>query len=289
MKTRLTVLILIMTCLDSFAQPSGNKVIRLYEGSASGSETWNWKEIEMGTGPGTTVYNVTVPSLTVFEADKSIATGTAVVVCPGGAFHMLAISNEGYEVAKWLNSKGITAFVLKYRLAHLVTDNPGKEMGSKNIGSDKFNKDIEPIVAMDIADGKAAIAYVRSHSAEWGLKTDKIGIMGFSAGGTVTAGVTMTYDSQSRPDFSAPIYPYVGSFGNPAVPEDAPPMFMAVASDDAFGFQNHCISLYEKWVTAKKSAELHIYRKGNHGFGMRKQNIPTDTWIDRFHEWLTGL
>lgn len=289
MKTELLAMVLFLVGITCFAQKTDNKVIRLYPGAAPGSEDWNWNEFETGTGLATFVFNVSVPTLTVFEADKSIATGAAVVVCPGGAFHMLSIVNEGYEVAKWLNSKGIKAFVLKYRLAHLLTDNPMKEMSSKNIGSEKFNKDIEPIVAMGIADGKAAIAYVRGHAAEWGLKTNKIGIMGFSAGGTVTAGVAFTYDMQSRPDFAAPIYPYIGSFGNPAVPVDAPPMFIAVASDDNFGFQKHCTALYDKWVDAKQSAELHIYRLGGHGFGMRKSNKPVDTWIDRFYEWLTNL
>ena len=289
MKSVLIVMLLFVTGINCFSQKTDNKVISLYPGAAPGSEDWNWSEIELGTGPASSVYNVAVPTLTVFEADKSITTGTAVIVCPGGAFHMLSIANEGYEVAKWLNSKGITAFVLKYRLAHLLTDNPMKEMMAKNVGSEKFNKDIEPIVAMGIADGKAAVAYVRNHAAEWGLKTNQIGIMGFSAGGTVTAGVAFTYDALSRPDFAAPIYPYIGSFGNPAVPSDAPPMFIAAASDDNFGFQTHCTALYDKWVNAKKSAELHIYQLGGHGFGMRKSNKPVDGWIDLFYEWLSNL
>lgn len=287
-KLCLLATLLIITCINSFSQSPNNKVIRLYKGAAPGSENWTWNEYEKKMGLYITIYNVSVPSLTVFEADKSIATGTAVIVCPGGAFHALAIDNEGYDVAKWLNAKGITAFVLKYRLCHLITDNPVQEMWAK-MKSATFNKDIEPIVAMGIADGKASVAYVRSHAAEWNLKPNQIGIMGFSAGGTVAAGVAFTYDVQSRPDFVAPIYPYVGNFGTKAVPSDAPPMFIAVASDDNEEFQIPSTLLYSNWVSAKKSAELHIYRKGHHGFGMRKQNIPTDTWIDRFYEWLINL
>jgi lysophospholipase L1-like esterase len=139
---------------------------------------------------------------------------------------------------------------------------------------------------MAIADGKAAVTYLRIHAKDYDLSPDRIGIMGFSAGGTVVTGVAYTYDGESRPDFVVPVYPYVGSFSKPSVPADAPPMFIVAASDDEFGFNIHCINLYKDWVTSKHSAELHIYSKGGHGFGMRDQNLPTDTWIDRFGDWL---
>jgi acetyl esterase/lipase len=265
------------------------QVIRLYEGPAPGSETWDWEEKEVSWGPVTFIYNVVDPTLTVYTPAEGTASGTAVVVCPGGAFHFLSMDGEGRQVAEWLNEKGITAFVLKYRLVHCVTDNPMQEMMAAEPNSDRFNKMIEPTVAMDIADGRAAIAYVREHAGQWDLDTGRIGIMGFSAGGTVAAGVSFLYDKPSRPDFAAPIYPYVGSFGDPPVPGDAPPMFIAAASDDVFGFNKHCTALYDKWVDAGKSAELHIYRSGGHGFGLQERGIPTDTWIERFYEWLTDL
>lgn len=288
MKKLITGLILFIFIPWLSAQ-SGNRTIPVYPGAPPGSAHWDWQEQELKLGANTLVYNVSIPTLMVFEAEPSVANGTAVIVCPGGGFHMLSMDSEGYDVAKWLNSKGITAFVLKYRLVHCLTNNPMQEFMSKQPNTPKFNKDIEPVVAMGIADGKAAIAYVRTHAAEFGIDPRKIGIMGFSAGGTVAAGVAFTYDAQSRPDFAAPIYPYVGSFGDPAVPADAPPMFIAAATDDVFGFQKHCTALYDKWVDARKPAELHIYAKGNHGFGMRKQNLPTDGWIDRFYEWVKVL
>ena len=284
-----SVVVLLFVVVFGWSLSAQNKVIPLYPGVAPGSESWNWDEAVMEMGPVKFAYNISKPSLTVFQADPKIASGKAFVVCPGGGFHFLSMDNEGYAVAKWLNAKGITAFVLKYRTEHCLTNNPMQEFMSKQPNTPKFNKDMEPVVGMAIADGKAALAWVRSHAAEYGIKPDQIGIMGFSAGGTVTTGVAMTYDSASRPDFAAPIYPYVGSFGNPAVPADAPPIFIAVASDDNFGFQTHCTALYEKWDAAKKSAELHIYKKGGHGFGMQKQNQPTDQWIDRMYEWLTNL
>lgn len=288
MRTILLFMFLFLTGINCFSQKTENKVIRLYPGVAPSSEDWTWNETEYKLGRSVSVYNVTVPTLTVFQADSSIATGTAVITCPGGAFHMLSIDSEGYDVAKWLNAKGITVFVLKYRLAHLLTDNPMQEMADK-MKTETFNKDIEPIVAMGIADGKAAVAYVRSHAADWGLKTNQIGIMGFSAGGTVATGTALTYDTISRPDFVASIYPYMEYMKNIPVQADAPPIFIAGASNDNLGFQPQFISLYEKWINAQKSAELHIYRRGGHGFGMRGHYFPTSGWIDRFYEWMTNL
>lgn len=278
---KLFVTVFLLHGVISFSQ---EQVIDLYNGPAPGSENWDWREgyIEQAK----IAYNIVNPTLTVFPATQESATGAAVIICPGGGFHFLSVENEGYAVAQWLQNKGISAFVLKYRTEHCLTDNPIQEFMQKGPNSEKFNKDIEPVVAMGIADGKAAVAYVREHAEQYGVHPDQIGIMGFSAGGTVTAGVIFTYDKSSRPDFAAPIYPYVGSFGNPPVPENAPPVFIAGASDDFFGFQAHCTKLYDRWTGAGNSAELILYRKGGHGFGMRTQNLPSDHWIDRFYEWL---
>jgi len=267
------------------------KVINLYQGPAPGSEDWDWDEevFQLGNTGSGLVYNVSKPSLTLFEPDSVLANGTAVIICPGGGFQFLSIDSEGNEVARWLAKKGYTAFVLKYRLSHSLTDNPMQEFMQKQPNSEKFNKDVVPVVAMAISDGKAAISYLREHADEYGISEDRIGIIGFSAGGTVATGVAYSYDPDSRPDFVAPIYPYVGSFDHSAVPADAPPIFILVASDDIFGFNEHCIALYNDWINAKKSAELHIYAKGNHGFGMNKKNLPVDSWIQRFADWLNML
>jgi acetyl esterase/lipase len=283
-KKVLLILITVLLSIHAFSQ----EVVRLYKGAAQGSESWNWDETIIDLGQSKATYNVSKPSLTIFQADPSVANGKAVVVCPGGAFHLLSMDNEGYDVAKWLNSKGITVFVLKYRLQHCLTNNPIGELVEKQPNSEKFNKDIEPLVAMDIADGKAAVAFVRDHAAEYGVKPDQIGIMGFSAGGTVATGVAMTYDAKNRPDFVAAVYPYVGSFGNPAVPVDAPPLFIAAAADDNFGFQKLCLVLFSKWNDAKRSAELHIYNKGGHGFGMEKRNAGSDNWTSDFEFWMVS-
>jgi acetyl esterase/lipase len=164
-----------------------------------------------------------------------------------------------------------------------------QEFMEKQSNPEIFEAETRKIVAMAISDGKSAVNYVREHADKFGISPDKIGIMGFSAGGTVTSGVAYTYDQINRPDFVAPIYPYVGSFDIPDVPRDAPPMFIAAATDDIFGLQEHCINLYKAWEKAGKSVELHIYAKGDHGFGMRKNNLPVDSWIERFGDWLQML
>ena len=160
------------------------------------------------------------------------------------------------------------------------------EFMQKRPNTDEFNEAIRPVVSMAIQDGKESIAYVRKHANEFGVNPNKIGIIGFSAGGTVAAGVSYTYQEKSRPDFSAPIYPYIGSFEKGEVPNDAPPMFILAATDDYFGFQNHCIELYREWNAAGKTVEMHLYAKGDHGFGMNQKGLPVDTWIERFYDWL---
>jgi len=263
------------------------KVIQLYNGAAPGSENWTWNEAENDNNLWNTkvVYNVSHPTLTVFEPDSKITGGTAVIICPGGAFHALSINSEGYDVAKWLVKKGVTCFVLKYRLAHSVTNDPVKEVMGK-WGKKEFNDAIKADVPLAIADGKKAIAYVRAHADEYGIDKNKIGIMGFSAGGTVSAAAAFNYTAENKPNFDAPIYPYFPDSLITNIASDAPPMFIAAASDDGLALAPHSINLYQHWLASKHSAELHMYATGNHGFGMRVQHLPSDTWIERFGDWL---
>lgn len=264
-----------------------DKVIRLYEGAAPGSESWTWDEAENDDNAWKTkaVYNVSKPTLTVFEPSQRSATGTAIIICPGGAFHALSINNEGYDVAKWLANKGVTCFVLKYRLAHSITTDPVKEMTEK-WGKKEFNDENRAVIPLCIADGKAAIAYVRAHAKEYNINPDKIGIAGFSAGGTVATAAAFNYTPETKPNFVAPVYPFFPNEMMDSIPQDAPPMFIVAATDDGLKLGPHSTNLYEKWVAANHPAEIHMYSTGNHGFGMRVQHLPSDTWIDRFGDWL---
>lgn len=285
MKFKAAVLIGLFLILANVV--SAQKVIGLYPGAAPGSEKWTHKEKEYFSKVWNTqvVTNVAQPTLTLYAPEPSVANGTAVIICPGGGFHALSINSEGIDVAKWLNTKGVTAFVLKYRLVPTGEDGT-KEMMEKMSKGKSLDDENMPVIPLAIADGVAAVTYVRKHAAEFGISPSRIGLMGFSAGGTVTAGVVFNYTAESRPDFVAPVYAYMGAIKNPIVAQDAPPMFVVAASDDQLGLAPDSVSLYSKWIAAKKSAELHLYSKGGHGFGMRKQNLPSDQWIERFGEWL---
>jgi acetyl esterase/lipase len=197
----------------------------------------------------------------------------------------LSIASEGTEVAQYLVAKGVTAFVLKYRLAHTGED-ATQEFQTLIADREKFREKVSSIVPLDVDDGLAAVKYVRQHASEFGISPDRVGIIGFSAGGAVTAGVAFKYSPEGRPAFVAPIYPGGEQVKDLAVPQDAPPIFIAAASDDQLGLAPVAVGLYYRWLQAHKSAELHIYAKGGHGFGIRKHGIPTDTWIDRFADWM---
>jgi acetyl esterase/lipase len=279
MKIIAIVLLLMSTIVFAAEPPSQNTVLPIYPGAAPGSEKWTTPEdaISVPADPGKRIRNVSRPTLTVFLPDPALANGTAVVICPGGAFIRLAIDHEGYQVARWLNTMGIAAFVLKYRV--LPTD----QMDSNDHAV--IQARAKAVIPLAVADGQQAIRFVRSHAAEWGIAPNRIGIMGFSAGGYVTSAVAFDHDAQSRPDFAAPIYGVLAdSF---TVPADAPPLFIVHGGEDkSVDPLNNSVRLYTAWKQAHISAELHIYALGAHGFGMYKKGLPIDSWTDRFHDWL---
>ena len=143
---------------------------------------------------------------------------------------------------------------------------------------------LKNVAPLAVADSLAAVGYVRQHASQWGISPDHVGIIGFSAGGFIAAEVALQYAPEDRPAFVAVIYG--GLMDDAGVPTDAPPMFIAAATDDELGLAPGSIALYQKWTAAKKPAELHMYVKGGHGFGMKQQHLPTDHWIDRFADWL---
>lgn len=263
------------------------KIIPLYKGAAPGSEKWNWEEKQIKVDIGTIIMNVTRPSLTAYL--PSNPNGTAVIIAPGGAFHALAIDHEGTAVAKWLNGKGITAFVLKYRLVHDDPAHPENSIGNLMATGNfkKLDSLNAPVIPLALRDGLTAVKYVREHASAYKVESNKIGFMGFSAGGTLTMSVVYSATDESRPDFVAPIYAYEKAIIGSSVPSVKTPIFIAAASDDDLGFAPHSVHIYLKWLEANQPAELHLYEKGKHGFGTKKQNLPVDSWMDRFSDWLT--
>jgi len=284
MKKIFTVLIF-SSLLWSYGQ--AQEVIKLSSIPTPESISWTHEEREYFSPIWNTqvITNVSEPTLTVYKPDPNLANGTSVVICPGGGFRALSINSEGIEVAKWLNERGVTAFLLKYRLVPTGEDGV-KEMMSPGADREKSDQDNARLIPLAIADAKAALSNVRENAAAYGLATDRIGLMGFSAGGTVTAGVAFDYQAENKPNFVAPIYAFIPKEMDQDIPDDAPALFVACASNDQLMLAPHSLQLYQSWLKAGKPAELHMYSLGGHGFGMRKQNLPSDKWIERFGEWL---
>ena len=287
---------------------AGAQTLNIWPGVAPGSENWKQQErVEKG-GPGNIVYNVVTPTLKGYLPKKSKATGTAVIIAPGGAFMLLSIDHEGNQVAEWLQEKGIAAFVLKYRVAETP---PGFSFGAPGAGRGAAGPgqagraagapgaagrgpagaaggmNMDESGKYGIADGIQAIKVVRQHAAEWGINPTRVGFMGFSAGAMVTSGTLLQEDAAGRPDFAAPIYG--GPFGvMPPVPAGLPPVFLAWAQDDTLAGPS-AMRFYQALRAAGYQPELHIFRSGGHGFGMMKNGKSSDHWIDSFYYWLESL
>jgi len=234
------------------------------------------------------VTNVSVPTMEVFKPADSIATGTAVIIAPGGGMFIHSINSEGRDVAKWLNKRGITAFVLKYRLVPTGEDGVTEVLGLMNNNYQLFIAKVSQVMPLAVNDGMTAVAYIREHAEEYGILKNKIGLIGFSAGGSVTLGVAYYFKEKSRPDFIAALYPGTTLIPTQKPRDDTPPLFIVAAENDQLGLAAPSVQIYNDWFNMGLKAELHIYSEGGHGFGMRKQDLPSDKWIDRFYEWAIG-
>ncbi len=259
---------LLMTCC-AYAEP----ILNLWPGPAPGTGNWTQKEqVVTDTPIGTVALDVAVPTLEAFLPEKSKATGTGVIIAPGGYCVALAIGAEGYDVARALQEKGIAAFVLKYRIP---------EKKQQGVPQDL---DMDQACKYGIADGIQALKVVRQHAAEWGIAPGRVGLMGFSAGGMVASGALLQQDATARPDFAALIYG--APFGvMPSIPQILPPIFMAWAQDDDVA-GDRVAGFYQKLVAAGDKPEAHIFSAGGHGFGVRKQGKSSDHWVDEFRFWL---
>lgn len=221
---------------------------------------------------GTVVFDVTTPTLTAYLPDPAHATGTGVIVAPGGACLALTMDLEGASVARWLQQQGIAAFVLKYRL---------QRKQQEGIPADL---DLAEACRNGMADGVEAVKRVRQNAAAWGLSPGRIGIVGFSAGAMIASGTLLQADARARPDFAALIYG--APFGTlPSVPSHLPPIFMAWAQDDDQA-RVAAARFYDALLAAGAAPEAHIYAHGGHGFGLRHQGTSSDHWVDAFQGWL---
>ena len=229
------------------------------------------------------VTNVSIPTLTPVLPTPELATGRGVIIAPGGGFHALSINSEGFDVARWLAAKGVAAFVLRYRLVPSGEDGVREMFQKGQSASRKAMGEMAPLAG---ADGLAALRLVRQRAQEYGVEPDRVGFMGFSAGGAVTVHVAYKHDADSRPAFVAPVYVANRWLADYPLPEQLPPAFILAATDDPLGLASHSVALYQRWLGAKAPVELHMYATGGHGFGMKTQNLPSDQWIELFWDWL---
>jgi acetyl esterase/lipase len=295
--------VLAFICLIASATISGqSKVIDLWNGKVPGAiHNDKFKQVVDTAAGWVDNHSIINPYLDVYPAPKEKSNGTAVVICPGGAYIGMAVKHEGAQVAKWLNSLGVTAFVLKYRLPN---------------DSIMKNKIIGPL-----QDGQRAMRIVRSHAKELGINPQKIGIMGFSAGGHLASTLSTHYNEKvyesddltsARPDFSLLIYPVIsmeksithwGSrvnlLGDAPSPElvkhysnelqvnsETPPAFMVHSLDDGAVPVQNSINYALAMHKSNIPCELHIYQTGGHGYGMGKSKNTESTWTEACYKWL---
>ncbi len=270
-----------MPAFASIPTPAQNGAIPLLPVTNTQALPEQW---EMAGPHMRSVRNVTNPTLTPFLPKPGKATGAAVIVAPGGAFHILAMDHEGYDVARWLADHGIAAFVLKYRTIAAPRDTAGfqKAIGAYMMAGLSTQKFETPAEAL--SDAQAAVRMVRTRSKEWGVDPSRVGFVGFSAGAMTTLSVGLSPDLTSRPNFIAPIYPPMVARD---IPADAPPMFLAIALDDGLFAKDRPLGLIESWRAAKRPLEVHLYEKGDHGFGMSNRSAATALWINEFQAWMT--
>ncbi|HVW20423.1 MAG TPA: alpha/beta hydrolase [Opitutaceae bacterium] len=245
--------------------------LAVWPGIAPGSENATAPETseERGKNGATdrALRQVSKPTITVYLPDASAATGAALLIAPGGGFEHVTIDKEGHEIARWLAGQGIAGIVLKYRLPKT----PGQSY----------------TVDTAMADAMQALRDIRGHAAEWGIDPARLGMIGFSAGGNMAARAAVWPDASQRPAFVGLMYPAIpAGFGE--IPPGTPRAFLAQADDDPLGTEN-AIRFYQ-WERAKKiPAELHLFSRGGHGFGLGKPGTPTTAWPQLFRNWLASI
>ncbi len=276
-----------VSCPARAAEPPAP--ILLWPGQAPGEKGDIGPEHEQQKAGDTIVRvaNVSVPSITVYPPAEAKNTGAAVVIFPGGGYSILAIKHEGTEVAEWLNTLGVTGIVVKYRV-------PAR-------------KGLPPYTAA-LQDAQRAVSLVRQRASEWNIKPDRIGVLGFSAGGHLAAAVSNNYEKRTyepidetdrvacRPDFAALIYPAylvqnkVGPALSPELPitSNTPPTFLTMTEDDGIGVEGP-LFYYLALKNAKVPAEMHLHAKGGHGYGLRPSNNLVSNWPARAGDWMRSL
>jgi acetyl esterase/lipase len=278
--------------------PRTGTIVPIWPGVAPGSESWTWSEQELVVHGDRTVRNVSSPTLEVFEPTGK-ANGTTVIIAPGGAYHYLSIDHEGTDLARWMTARGVAAFVLRYRVRHTPEDDAAmlrmdRELAehlartSPSAGQrERIGEAAFEVRALAEEDGRQAIRFLRARVHAWGIEAERIGFVGFSAGAGVAVAAATTDDAGNRPDFVAALYgprPEVL-----VVPQDAPELFLVHVSDDSVVPAAESVAMWEAWQAARRPVELHLYRSGGHGFGMKRQGAHSGAWPDLLEDWMRRL
>ncbi|WP_294395630.1 alpha/beta hydrolase [uncultured Sphingomonas sp.] len=239
---------------------------------------------EMRGANGRGLRNIRNPTLTPVLPDAGRATGAAVIIAPGGAFRILAMDNEGFDVARMLASRGIAAFVLKYRTIPTPRDSEAFLAAMARAMAAPRDGTRPPDVPRDaLEDAEAAVRLVRTRAARWRVDPERVGFLGFSAGAILALDVGLSGDKSARPDFVGSIY---GPMMKRAVPEDAPALFAAIALDDPLFARGKELGLIESWRNAGRPLEAHLYDRGGHGFAMQRSSAASELWVEEFLAWM---
>lgn len=300
-KIILSLACVLAACLSLSAQ----QVYNLYVGEAPGFEGLTYPEIVLGSDVGhSRVYNVTVPTLTVFRPEAAINTGAAVLIAPGGGNMYLTWEEEGIHVAQWFQRHGITGIVLKYRTTFMGNNETevlksqedflgrmqsfiqmGEQAQEGTLEMPKMDipsRKMEPTIQGD--DGRAAVKFVRAHASEWGIDPHKVALIGFSAGAGLTMNVMYFNDEESRPDLVAPIYGISGG----ELPEHPVPIFICAPEFD-LGAPRPSFELYEHYQQAHLPAELHFIHDATHGEGLLYNGKEWNEWIDMLYHFMKAV
>ena len=233
--------------------------------------------------------NISKPEMDIFRAKGNSITDKAMIICPGGGLFFSAYEKEGVKLAKKLSLNGITAIVLKYRTyprkgsvidwAGTLWDKPQMAIDSAKI-----------ILPYSSKDALTAIEVMRKKAKKYNIDSNKIGLMGFSAGGAVTMETAYNSTTKNQPNFIAPIYPWMDIVKKQEIPSNKPPAFIACANNDELKeIPSSSIRIYQDWIKADAKVELHMFSEGGHGFGMNKLNSPVDKWSDLLIDWILSL
>src|SRR5690606_8298961 len=260
-------------------RPAPATEVRLWPDGAPDSAQWSVPEsVTTGASGDRVVSNVSDPTLTLFLPDEATANGTAIVIAPGGALRVLGMDNEGTRVARWLNSRGIAAFVLKYRTLQQAPGArsgppagmagppgaPRQELVIRNANANPAPDDaaLTEVLQIAIAAAQAALRLLAGHAQQWQIHPTRLGLLAFSAGGGVAIGTALAEKSAASPDFLVSLYG--PSLMDVHVPQHAPPLFIAVGATH-FNVTSGCLALFDAWKAAGKPAEIHVYDQVNAG------------------------